>query len=104
MSTHVQINNLLRTATDGWQRTTTSWKPIRPTYLLSNIRYNHPRHFALFIDYTQAYNSINMSLLYENMKRDKILTDGELDFLFCMYSKLKVRLGEACFSPKNGVP
>lgn len=105
MSTQAQIFNLLDQATEGWAKPSNarlhkhivSSHPQMP-------KYDPPRNFLIFIDLKQAYNSVNMQLLYNRMRQDRILEDDKLTFLFALYGRLKIYLGEEHYSPINGVP
>ncbi len=105
MNTQAQIYNLLSQITKDWKRFRRkklhlhqpSLNPLLP-------QYNPEHNYIIFIDFKEAYNSINMGLLYEMMKIDKILDEDKLTYLFTLYSKLKIRLNKESFSPKNGVP
>ena len=65
--------------------------------------------YLLFIDFEQAYNSINMWRLYSYIKRD-IETNllniklEHLDFVFYLIRKLRIQIGKQIFQPKHGVP
>ena len=45
-----------------------------------------------------------MSLIYEKMKKEKIVNDDKLKFLFSIYSRLVIKLDKESFTLKNGVP
>ena len=49
------------------------------TPVLTTDQINPPHNYIIFIDFKEAYNSINMSLFYEMMKEDKILEDKNHD-------------------------
>lgn len=104
MSTQAQIYNLLNQATLGWKRSHGKQLHRHQSSQLSEIRYNPPHNYIIFIDFKEAYNSINMNLLYERMLMDRILDEDKLTYLFSIYSKLVIRLGKESFTPKNGVP
>ena len=105
MSTQAQIYNLLSQVTKGWSRL--PGKRLHRHFssqFQNQVRYNPPHSYVIFVDFKEAYNSINMGLLFEKMKEDKILRNDELVFLFAIYSKLVIRLEKESFIPKNGVP
>ena len=105
MSTQAQIFNLLNQVTQGWNRPT--GKKLHrhvSSQLQEQVRYNPLHNYIIFVDFKEAYNSINMSLLFERMKKDKILKNAELVFLFMIYSKLVIKLEKESFIPKNCVP
>ena len=65
--------------------------------------------FGLFIDIEQAYNSVNLWLLYNKMSEEidrKILNINlqHLQFVFYMIRRLNIRIGKQKFQPKHGVP
>lgn len=105
MNTQAQIYNLLNQATQGWKRPQgkmlhchqPSLNPLLP-------KYDPDHHYIIFIDFKEAYNSINMGLLYEMMKKDKVIEEDKLTYLFTIYSKLRISLNKEDFTPKNGVP
>jgi len=105
MNTQAQIFNLLNQATDGWRRS--QGKKLHRHFssqFSQQIKYNPSHNYLIFIDFKEAYNSINMALLYEKMKEDNILEDKKLTFLFTIYSRLVIKLDNESFTPKNGVP
>ncbi len=105
MNTQAQIYNLLNQVTQGWIHLPGKKLHFHELSLDPRLpKYNPLHHYVIFIDFKEAYNSINMGLLYEMMKKDEILEDNKLIFLFTIYSKLKIRLGKESFTPKNGVP
>ena len=105
MSTQSQIYNLLQRTTSGWAKTDNSKLHKHIASCLPQIpKYDPLRNYLIFIDLKQAYNSVNMQLLFERMKRDKIIDEDKLIFLFGLYSRLKIQLGEENFNPNNGVP
>lgn len=59
---------------------------------------------VLYIDYEQAYNSINTNLLYSKLLDQKVLPKAELDFLFYCFTNFKLTLGKYSFEPGHGVP
>jgi hypothetical protein len=48
---------------------------------------------CVFIDYKSAYNTVNRKLLYQIMKRKKILSDEEIDFLECIHDAVYFKCG-----------
>ncbi|HRP37268.1 MAG TPA: reverse transcriptase domain-containing protein [Candidatus Dojkabacteria bacterium] len=71
---------------------------------LSTFSKSPPRSFLIFLDFSQAYNSVNLELLEERMLKDKILDRDKTKFLFFLYRRLKIHLGEYSYEPVNGVP
>ena len=105
MSTQAQIFSLLDQVTHGWERSRGNiLHRNQSTDFSPEIKYNPLHNYVIFIDFKEAYNSINMSLLYEKMKEDNIMEDDKLIFLFTIYSRLVIRLDKESFTPKNGVP
>ena len=104
MSTQAQIFNLLNQAICGWKRSPGKQLHRHQPSQLPGIRYNPPHSYIIFVDFKEAYNSINMNLLFERMRMDRILGDDKLAYLFSIYNKLVIRLGKEAFKPKNGVP
>ena len=105
MSTQAQIFNLLHKVTQGWSRlpgqklhkhSSLQFHPV--------IKYNPLHNYIIFIDFKEAYNSINMGLLFDRMKLDRILEEDKLSYLFTIYSRLAIKLDKESFTPKNGVP
>ena len=105
LSTQTQICNLLNQTTSNWikdpnlktYKHISFWNPQLP-------KYNPEENYLIFIDYCQAFNSINLTLLFEKMRYDKILEEDKLIYLFTLYSQLKIKLGNECYTPRNGVP
>ncbi len=105
MNTQAQIFNLLNQVTLGWKKEEYSRRYLHTASLHPQLpKYNPPHNFLIFIDFKQAYNSINMKVLYEKMIHDKILEKDKLTFLFEIYSRLRIHLGNYSYKPQNGVP
>ncbi len=58
---------------------------------------------CLFLDYKSAYNTVNRKQLCSIMKRKKILSDNEIDFLEGLHEALYFKCGSQRFYLKNGV-
>ncbi len=105
MNTQAQIFNLLDQVTLGWKKEEHARNYYHTASLHPQLpKYNPPHNFLIFIDFKQAYNSINMSILYERMIQDKILDKDKLTFLFEIYNRLRIHLGNYSYKPQNGVP
>jgi len=59
------------------------------------------RVFGLFLDFSNAYNTILHSKLFERLK--KALSVEEINFIKAIYSRFKIKLGDESFSPNIGV-
>ncbi len=105
LSTQAQICNLLSQVTSEWKRSHLQHLHRHIPSLDPRLnRYNPCHNYIIFVDYKEAYNSINMSLLFEKMKEDQILEENKLIFLFTIYSRIKIELNKEAFTPRNGVP
>ena len=99
MTTHVNIVRLLSKITEGCLRGTKQW--VIPDNSSTN---RNLKIIGLFIDYEQAYNSINLIKLAAKLKEKTSLDHNLIDFIFWTYSKLTFNLGKESYHPKNGVP
>ena len=97
-----QINRILNKVFELYQWQTINNKTrIQP---ISSLNIS-----ILFIDFEQAYNSINMWKLYKRMK-DEIQTKKldldphHLDYIFFLVRQLKIHIGHQIFKPIHGVP
>ena len=105
MSTQSQIYNILEQTTQGWARTPDSKHFKFQSALHPQLpRYNPKHNYLIFIDFRQAYNSVNLELLHKRMNDDKIMDEKKLTYLFSLYSRLKIFLHEHSYQPKKGVP
>jgi len=59
--------------------------------------------YGLFIDFSNAYNSVPHTLLFEKLQAKKIFEDDELQFLKCLYARYKLRIGDSSFKTNKGV-
>ena len=57
-----------------------------------------------FIDFTNAYDSVNRSKLYKILKEKNILLKHEIDIIKFIHSNLKVTIGKFGCSTTTGVP
>jgi hypothetical protein len=58
---------------------------------------NGRKQYGLFIDFSNAYNTILHSKLFERL--EGILTPDEIQLLKALYSRQKVVLGKESFTP-----
>ena len=49
-------------------------------------------------------NSVNMALLYQRMRQDQVMQEDKLTFLFNIYSRLTIHLGNEMYQLIRGVP
>jgi len=102
MTCQAQIQRMLERIVEGYVQDMDSgvWHKSNPAppNTISKGRY------GLFIDFEQAFNSINRQKLYQQMETDRILPKADLIFLFTIISKLEIHLGDEVFKPKHGVP
>ena len=101
MSTHVNISRLCEQISQPYLRTVKNYIPANngPNGINQFLR-----SFIIFIDYEQAYNSVNMGKLYNCMATSSTVSRESLDFIFWTYSNLNISLGNHSFNPKFGVP
>ena len=59
------------------------------------------RAFGLFIDFSNAYNTILHSKLYERLER--VLSAEEIGLIKALYSRTRIKLGDETFAPNIGV-
>ena len=57
----------------------------------------------LFIDFSNAYNTIYHQRLFDILRNKKILENEEIDFLIGLYANTKIRIGKSEFLPERGV-
>jgi len=57
--------------------------------------------FGLFIDFSNAYNTVLHHKLFE--KLEKALSKEEIQLVKALYSRNRIRLGNQCFTPNVGV-
>jgi hypothetical protein len=63
--------------------------------------FNGRKQYGLFIDFSNAYNTILHTKLYERL--EGILTSDEIQLLKALYSRQRVLLGKESFTPNVGV-
>ncbi len=59
------------------------------------------RSYLIFIDFSNAYNSIYHSILFERLS--PVLDLNEIQFLKAMYQRYRVKIGDFSFHPVRGV-
>ena len=57
--------------------------------------------YAIFVDFSSAYNTILHSRLYKRL--EKVLKTDEVELLKAIYSRCKIKLGDESFAPNIGV-
>lgn len=68
------------------------------------LRTNQKRPvFGLFIDFCQAYNSVPHTLLFQKLRKYKVLEEDEIDFLEQLYCRYHIKIGDETFRPNKGV-
>ena len=61
--------------------------------------------YGLFIDFSNAYNSIPHCLLFKKLRAKKILEDNdEVEFLEQLYARYRFRIGKTRIRSNKGVP
>ena len=58
--------------------------------------------YGLFIDFTNAYNTIHHRELFE--KLEMILPKEDSEFIKALLSRIELRVGNSGFHPNRGVP
>ena len=90
-------------------RTQTGFVPgmgteVNITRLLQCLKLRKKRKpIVLFIDFSNAYNTIYHDRLFHILKEKNILDEDEIDFLKGLYSRIKLKMGKSSFTPKRGV-
>ena len=59
------------------------------------------RVFGLFIDFSNAYNTVLHTKLFQRLGR--ALNEDEIQYQKAIYSRLKIKLGTKSFKPNIGV-
>ena len=59
--------------------------------------------YGLFIDFSNAYNSIPHSLLFQKLRNKKVLSDDEIDYLEQLYARYRLRIGKTRIRSNKGV-
>ncbi len=113
MSTQVNIKRLLDYITQPYYHDRD--KPGAPYVLLKQPFIDYPLRdpnlhtYIIYVDYEQAYGSIDMAKLYNRMKNMKyeghpMFPDKDLAFIFWAYQQIVIQLGNEIIQPKFGVP
>lgn len=71
------------------------------------MRTNGPKHkkftYGLFIDFSNAFNSVPHTLLFRKLRAKGILEEEEIEFLEQLYSRYVIRIGDESFKANCGV-
>ena len=59
--------------------------------------------FGLFIDFSNAYNSVPHTLLFKKLQTKNIFEENELQFLKCLYARYRIKIGNTSFRTNKGV-
>ena len=59
--------------------------------------------YGLFIDFSNAYNTVPHTLLFEKLQKKNIFPLDELEFLKQLYARYHIRVGNSSFRPNKGV-
>ncbi|HRP37859.1 MAG TPA: reverse transcriptase family protein, partial [Candidatus Dojkabacteria bacterium] len=59
--------------------------------------------YGLFIDFSNAYNSIPHELLFKKLRQKQVLDDDEVLFLEQLYARYKTRIGKKTLKSNKGV-
>ena len=59
--------------------------------------------YGLFIDFSNAYNSIPHCLLFKKLREKKVLEEDEINYLEQLYSRYRLRIGKARIRSNKGV-
>src|SRR5687768_2884893 len=59
--------------------------------------------YGLFIDFSNAYNSIPHILLFEKLRKKSILSKEEVCFLEQLYARYRIKLGSTRLKTNKGV-
>ncbi len=52
---------------------------------------------------SNAYNSVPHTLLFQKLRKLKVLEEDELDFLEQLYCRYHIKIGTSAFRPNKGV-
>jgi len=59
--------------------------------------------FGLFVDFSNAYNSVPHSLLFSKLRQKRILTEDEVCFIEQLYARYRIKLGSRLLKTNKGV-
>jgi hypothetical protein len=85
--THVNIIRMIRRCLSPYKYDQTKFRPKA----------------ILFIDFKSAYNNVNLDMLFESLKENKILENDEIAFLRTLYTKTKLTIGKEKVEIHRGV-
>ena len=85
--THVNIIRMIRRCLSSYKYDQTKFRPKA----------------ILFIDFKSAYNNVNLDMLFETLKENKILENDETAFLRSLYTKTKLTIGKEKVQIHRGV-
>ncbi len=67
-------------------------------------RFKMKRHcFGLFIDFSNAYNSIPHEALFRKLEEKAIFEKDVLEYLKCLYARYRIRVGKQVIRANKGV-
>ena len=95
------VNQLERSQTGFVPEMGTEVNLIRLFKICHQRRKHKP--LLLFIDFSNAYNTIFHKKLFQILSEKNILSFDEIEFLVGLYSKNKIRIGKSIFKPQRGV-
>ena len=59
--------------------------------------------FGLFIDFSNAYNSVPHTLLFQKLRQKQIFTEEEVQFLEALYARYRIKIGKKYIRSNKGV-
>jgi len=59
--------------------------------------------FGLFIDFSNAFNSVPQTLLFHKLRAKNIFEEEEIVYLEQLYNRYRIRIGDIIFSTNKGV-
>ena len=59
--------------------------------------------YGVFIDFSHAYNSVPHTLLFQKLRKKKVLSEDEISFLEQLYARYSVKLGHSRLRSNKGV-
>ena len=66
-------------------------------------RTNQKSVFCRFIDFSNAYNSVPHTLLFQKLRNKRVLEEDEINFLEQLYSRYRIRIGDSLLQVNKGV-
>ena len=70
---------------------------------ITNRTKNNQPCYGLFIDFSNAYNSVPHTLLFRKLRTKGIFTEEEIQFLEALYSRYTIKLGKEYIRSNKGV-